>query len=145
MNDRIHELRKALGLTAEKFGNIIGVGKGAVSATENKRNNVSEGMINSILKTNWNGQYVNENWLRTGSGPMFVEMTRNQIIFAFANDVMKDLPDSFRRAFVEQLAELTPDGWRWLRAFCEGVLARIPDDVPDKKDGDISAPAPADH
>ncbi len=145
MNDRIHELRKALGLTAEKFGNIIGVGKGAVSATENKRNNVSEGMINSILKTNWNGQYVNEEWLRTGSGPMFVEMTRNQIIFAFANDVMKDLPDSFRRAYVEQLAELTPEGWRWLRTFCEGVLARIPNDVPDKKGGDISAPASADH
>lgn len=145
MNDRIHELRKALGLTAEKFGNIIGVGKGAVSATENKRNNVSEGMINSILKTNWNGQYVNEEWLRTGSGPMFVEMTRNQIIFAFANDVMKDLPDSFRRAFVEQLAELTPDGWRWLRAFCEGVLARIPDDVPDKNDGDINVPVKTNH
>lgn len=145
MNERIKELRKSLDLTMDRFGELIGVKKASISQIENCRNGVSERLISNICKTNFDGRFVNEEWLRTGSGPMFVEMTRNQIIFAFANDVMKDLPDSFRRAFVEQLAELTPDGWRWLRAFCEGVMARIPDDVPDKKDGDISAPVSENH
>lgn len=142
MNERIKQLRKELNLTMEKFGDLLGIKKASVSQIENCRNGVSDRLVNNILKTNFDGRYVSEEWLRTGSGPMFVEMTRNQIIFAFADDVVKDLPDSFRRAFVEQLAQLTPDGWRWLQSFCEEVMARIPD--PEKENGsgdDAAAPA----
>ena len=145
MNERLRILRKTLDMTMEQFAACIGYKKNAISEIENGRNSVTDRLISIICQSNFDGRFVNEEWLRTGSGPMFVEMTRNQIIFAFANDVMKDLPDSFRRAFVEQLAELTPDGWRWLRAFCAGVLARIPDDVPDKNDGDINVPVKTNH
>ena len=139
MNERLKELRKELHLTMEQFASMIGYKKNAISEIENGRNKVTDRMANSICQTNFDGRYVSEEWLRTGSGPMFVEMTRNQIIFAFADDVVKDLPDSFRRAFVEQLAQLSPDGWRWLQSFCEEVMARIPDPEKENGSGDDAA------
>ena len=66
MNKRIKELRKALGLTLEKFGERIGVSKVSVSRIENGINNVTNQMFKSICRE-FN---VNEEWL--GSIPKFV-------------------------------------------------------------------------
>ena len=68
MNERIRNLRKYLGLTMEKFGEQHGVGKTAISNIENGNRNVTEQMCKSICR-----EYnVNEVWLRTGTGEMFV-------------------------------------------------------------------------
>lgn len=67
MNERIKEVRKALGLSGEKFGNHIGVKRSAISDIERGRNGVSEQNIKSICRE-FN---VNEDWLRTGNGNMF--------------------------------------------------------------------------
>lgn len=67
MNERIKELRKTLGLTLEKFGGRLGVGKTAISAIENGRRGVTEQMTLSICRE----YHVNEQWLRTGEGEMF--------------------------------------------------------------------------
>lgn len=67
MNERIKTLRKALGLTLEKFGERLGVGKAALSRIENGSNSVTDQMFKSICRE-FN---VNENWLRTGEEPMF--------------------------------------------------------------------------
>lgn len=67
MNERIKEVRKALGLSGEKFGNRIGVKRSAISDIERGRNGVSEQNIKAICRE-FN---VNEDWLRTGNGNMF--------------------------------------------------------------------------
>ena len=68
MNERVKELRKTLGLTLDKFGERLGVTKQTVSRIENGINNVTDQMFKSICRE-FN---VNENWLRTGEGEMFV-------------------------------------------------------------------------
>lgn len=67
MNERIKELRKALGLSGEKFGDPLGVTKTAVSLIESGKNNLTDQMIKLICLT----YNVNEHWLRTGEGDMF--------------------------------------------------------------------------
>lgn len=67
MNERIKKLRKELGLSGEKFGEHIGVGKTAISRIENGSNNVTDQMFKSICRE-FN---VNSDWLRTGEGEMF--------------------------------------------------------------------------
>lgn len=67
MNERIKKLRKELGLSGEKFGERIGVGKTAISRLENGSNNVTEQTFKSICRE-FN---VNEEWLKTGEGEMF--------------------------------------------------------------------------
>ena len=72
MNERIRQLRKSLGLTLEEFGAKVGVGKTAISNIENSNRNLTDQMFLSICRE-WN---VNEEWLRTGEGDMFREMSR---------------------------------------------------------------------
>lgn len=68
INERIKELRNALNLSQSKFGEALGVTRTAVCAWENGRRSISEQTIISICRE-FN---VNENWLRNGSGNMFL-------------------------------------------------------------------------
>ncbi len=67
MNERIKQLRKELGLTLDKFGEKIGVGKTAISKIENGDRSVTDQMFKSICRE-FN---VREEWLRNGEEPMF--------------------------------------------------------------------------
>lgn len=67
INDRVRILRKNLGLTLEKFGNRLGVGKNAISRIETGKNSVTDQMIKSICRE-FNVDYI---WLTTGEGEMF--------------------------------------------------------------------------
>lgn len=67
MNEKIKQIRKALGLTMKKFGEQIGISEGAVSNLEKGHRNVTTQMTKAICRE-FN---VNEDWLRTGEGEMF--------------------------------------------------------------------------
>lgn len=70
MNDRITELRKALKLTQTEFGKAIGLTASGVSDIENGRRAVQDRHIKLII-----AEYpqVSETWLRSGTGPMFIQ------------------------------------------------------------------------
>lgn len=110
MNERIHQLRKALGLTLEEFGTKVGVGKSAISKIERGENNLSEQMFKSICRE-WN---VNEEWLRTGEGDMFVEMTRDEQIASFIGSIQANVDDSFKKRFISMLSTLDEPEWELL-------------------------------
>lgn len=65
VNDRVKEIRKAVELTMEKFGERIGVAKSTISNIENGNSNVSERMIKSICREFG----YREEWLRDGTEP----------------------------------------------------------------------------
>ena len=67
MNTRIKALRKAEGLTLEKFGERIGITASSCSTIESGKSNPSEQTIRAICREFG----VNEIWLRTGAGEMF--------------------------------------------------------------------------
>lgn len=67
MNERVKELRKALGLTLQKFGERVGMKRNSLSQVENGTNGVSNQLFSAIVRE-FN---VNEQWLRTGEGKMF--------------------------------------------------------------------------
>ena len=71
MNERLKKLRKTLGLSQENFGKRIGVTKTAISRAEAGLNSISHMSIKSMCREFG----VNEEWLRTGSGNMFEEMS----------------------------------------------------------------------
>ncbi len=81
MNERVKQLRKALGLSGEKFGARLGVTRTAVSLIESGKNNLSEANILSICRE-FN---VNEEWLRTGNGDMFSALSQLSL-----DDLMAD-------------------------------------------------------
>lgn len=74
MNRHIRELRKTLGLSQKDFADRIGLKQNAISYMEKDGSTVTEQNIKAIC-----AQFsVNENWLRTGDGKMFLENEKKQ-------------------------------------------------------------------
>ena len=110
MNERIKELRKTLGLTLDKFGDRIGVGKTAISKIENGDRSVTDQMFKSICRE-FN---VREEWLRSGNGEMFVQMSRDEEIASFINSIQQGCTDSFKKRFIKVLASLDESDWKFI-------------------------------
>ena len=113
MNERIKEVRKSLGLSGEKFGERLGVTRTAVSLIESGKNKITDQMFRSICRE-FN---VNEEWLRTGEGEMFVELSKDEEIAAFIGDI-SGVDDNFKKRFIALLAKLPEEGWEMLENFC---------------------------
>ena len=74
MNTRIRKVRKALDLTQQEFGERIGMKQNTIALIEGGRN-TSEQTIFAICRE-FN---VNEEWLRTGKGEMFLPETNGEL------------------------------------------------------------------
>lgn len=109
MHTRIKRVRKAFSLTQTQFGERIGVKGNTITNYENSLRTPSDAVVMSICRE-FN---VNETWLRTGEGDMFVKKTRAQEIDEFISDIMKGEPD-FRQQLVSILARMSPEEWKML-------------------------------
>lgn len=86
MNERIRLLRKELGLNQSDFGNKIGVKQGTVAGYESGARTPLDAVVSSICKE----FDVNEEWLRTGEGEMFEQMTEQQKLLKYTGMLLKD-------------------------------------------------------
>ena len=71
MDERLKELRKELRLTQQAFADRLGVKRNTVATYETGKSNPSDAAVLLICRE----FHVNEEWLRTGNGEMFVEDT----------------------------------------------------------------------
>lgn len=118
MNKRVKELRKYLNLTQDEFGNKLGVANSSISNIEKNRYGITDQMIKLMVKEFG----VNENWLRTGDGEMFPEFGRADAIAKLADDIMTDVPDSFKSRLVTALAQMSDEQWKLLEDFTYKVV-----------------------
>ena len=102
----------------EEFGKSLGVTKAAISNIENGTRGLTDQMFLSICRV----YNVNEEWLRSGAGEMFVPMTRDEQIEEFFGDVLRDEEDDFRRRLISVLAKLTPDEWSLLEEKLREII-----------------------
>lgn len=110
MNERIALVRKSLGLTQEKFAEQVGLSRNFMWMIESGTRVPSDRTISDICRE-FN---VNETWLRTGEGEMFNQITRSEKLAVFLADITANEEDNFKRQFVEVLAELEPEDWKFL-------------------------------
>ncbi len=114
MNERIRELRKTLNLTMEKFGEKLGVKKNTVSQWENGINSITDQMFRSICRE----FSVNEEWLRTGEGDMFIIPEDDTA--ALVSNLLEEPDDEFYQAVLELVRtyeQLSPESRKVLREF----------------------------
>lgn len=119
MKDRIRELRKTLGLTQQALADVAGIKRNTVAQYEMGRNEPTNAVITLICKT----YNINETWLRTGEGEMFVQRTRSQEIVDFMGSLIQT-DNEFKRRFVAALGRLDEDDWEWI----EKVARKLRDD-----------------
>lgn len=119
MKDRIKKIRKELDLTQQGFAEKIGTTANVLTNYETGRRNPSASVINNICKT----FDVNETWLRTGEGEMFVQRTRNQIITDFLGDLIVENA-TFKKRLIEALAELDERDWEALEKLATKLVIK---------------------
>jgi transcriptional regulator with XRE-family HTH domain len=100
MNERLKQLRVALGLSQEEFGKRIHVQKGHVSSMESGARNITSRTIIDVCRE-FN---VNEEWLRTGSGDMF--NTEDDLLEVLTAE-LKNL-DELDKKFIMNYMKLAP-------------------------------------
>ena len=122
MKDRLKKLRKTLDMTQQEFADKIGIARGNIGAYEVGKNALSDAVISLICKTDFPPKgKVNENWLRTGEGDMFTEMSRDEQIEKFVGDLLHGEEDSFKRRLISGLAALDENGWKVLEDFLDSI------------------------
>ena len=128
MKERIREVREHFGLSMEKFGARIGIGKTSISLLESGKNNPSVQTVALICREFG----VNEHWLRTGEGEMF-EQTRETVLDRLAAEYSLDKEQV---SVIENFLDLSPQERTAFLACMRkvfGVPAQPPRraDVPD--------------
>ncbi len=117
MKDRIKKIRKELDLTQQEFADRIGIARGNIAAYEVGKNAPSDSVISLICRE----FSVNENWLRTGEGDMFMELSREEQIEEFIGNLLQGEEDSFKRRLISGLAALDENGWKVLEDFLDSI------------------------
>lgn len=116
MNERIKELRKTLGLSQEAFAERLGLKGSAVSHLESGRRNVTTQNINAICREFG----VNEEWLRTGSGDMFEEMSRAEKAAQIVGAALGSGDEFILNTFIA-LGQLSPNEWELIKKFVDKI------------------------
>ncbi len=94
MNERLKKLRKTLELTQQEFADRIGIKRNSYANYETGRNTPIDAIILSICRE-FN---VNEEWLRTGEGEIFEELTDQQKILKYTALLLKDKDSAIANA-----------------------------------------------
>lgn len=100
VKNRILHLRKtALNLSRAKFGEAIGMSDSEIKNIENGVTQLKENKIPLIC----NAYNVNEEWLRTGNGEMFLPKTRGQEIGEIVKAAAQHDPEEATKFFTSLL------------------------------------------
>lgn len=122
MYSRIKKLRKALDLTQQEFAGRLGIKRNTVANYETGRNDPIDAVV-SLICREFN---VNEHWLRTGEGDMFVQLSRDEEIATFIGDALSDESDTFKKRFISMLSKLNESEWELLEKMVEGIKKTEP-------------------
>lgn len=123
ISERIKTLRKdILKLTQQDFSEALNMSRSNMGNIEIGRIAVTDRVISDICEK-FN---VNEEWLRNGTGNIFVELTKDQELATFVAQVYKENENSFKRRLLSVLSSLSEDEW--------SVLADIAEKIAKEKD-----------
>ena len=114
--ERVREVRKALGLTLDKFGERIGIKKSTLSLIENGKSNLTDANVKSICRE-FHVDYI---WLTTGDGEMFVDSDDD---FFERIDMIMMGEDEARKNIFKALVDASDDDiaafWRFINKASE--------------------------
>lgn len=120
MNERIKSLRKYLNMTQDDFSKQIGLSRNYIAQVEIGTKTPSERTISDICRE----FDVNEEWLRNGTGEMFVQKSKDEQISEMLREIQKSGEDTFKHRLVSALANLDEDGWNSLEKLIDSIAKK---------------------
>lgn len=128
--ERLKQLRKALKVKQGDFAKKISTTQGHISDIENGRKNLSDRTIKLICLEEWNGKYVNEDWLKNGTGEMFKPMVPSEEIGYYVEDLLEydGNGNPFYDIIIEMMKsyhELDDQSKAVIRAYFDSIVAGL--------------------
>lgn len=115
MKERLKQLRIEKGLTQQEFADKIGIQRSTYAKYEIGRNEPIDAVIKLICDT----FHVNEEWLRNGTGEMFIEIGRDEEIMRMVEATLTDESAEMKRRLVAAILRLSPEqirvGLEWIK------------------------------
>lgn len=119
LSERIVELIKALGIKKTIFARTLNVSQAFVSQLCSGERVPSDRTIADICRE----FDVSEEWLRNGTGPMFVEKTRDEELAEFFGHVLAR--DDFKQRLLAALSRLDESEWSMLEQVAKKLLDEL--------------------
>ena len=107
ISERLRILRKKLDMTQQEFADKIGSKRNTIAKYETNTNIPSTAVI-SLICREFN---VDECWLRTGTGEIFVHQTDDEQLASFIVKILANKSTSFKRKFISMLSVLDESDW----------------------------------
>ena len=125
INERIALCIEKLGIKKTHFAQRLNVSQAFVTQMTKGVSRPSDRTISDICRE-FN---VDEEWLRTGEGEMFIKMSRKDEIAEFFAEIGKGDDDDFRDRFISALSRLNTDQWK--------IVEDIANTLAEKKEADL--------
>lgn len=127
MADRISKVIRDKEKTKTAFSDRINVSQAFVSQMCSGLKVPSDRTIADICR-----EYdVNEEWLRTGQGDPYIQLSRDDELSQFFGEVMKEEDPDFRRRLLSVMSRLTTDEW----ALLEQMAWKLVDELQQEQTG----------
>lgn len=117
INERIARCIEALGVKKTYFAQKLNVSQAFITRMTKGVSNPSDRTISDICRE-FN---VNEEWLRTGEGEMFVRMSRKEEIASFFSEIGKGKDDDFQVRLISVLSRLNTEQWKLLESIANAL------------------------
>lgn len=120
MYERIKTLRKTLKMTQDEFSSHLGLSRNFIAQIEIGTKIPSARTVSDICR-----EYnVNEDWLRNGSGGMFIQKSKDKQIADLLSDIQLSSDDSFKHRLISALARLDSNGWEQLEKLLDMIYQK---------------------
>lgn len=119
LSERISELIKVRGIKKTIFARTLNVSQAFVSQLCSGERVPSDRTIADICRE----FDVSEEWLRNGTGPMFVEKTRDEELAEFFGHVLAR--DDFKQRLLAALSRLDESEWAMLEQVARKLLDEL--------------------
>lgn len=118
MKDRLKQIRSALNLTQAAFADKLNISRSIIATYEGGHAPVSERNIADICDK----FSINEEWLRTGEGPMFRQQSDidNQLAAEVAKLIQSE--DDFTKKLIAAYLALPDDAKDKVKNFVENLM-----------------------
>ncbi len=117
IGDRISQIIKTLNIKQVDFAEAIKVNQSYISQLVVGKRVPSDRTISYIC----NEFDINEEWLRTGEGSMFIERTKDEELSYLIGKLLSDEKDSFKKRLIAALLKLDESEWATVEKIAEEI------------------------
>ena len=124
MEERLKNLRNALNMNQKDFAQSLGLGQSTWAMIEVGKRELNDRHIKLICSIH----NVNENWLRTGNGEMFTQLSQDDETAHIVQDMLGNNTGSFYNIILEiakSYKKLSPTSQKALNELADNLLAGL--------------------